>query len=79
MNRAVRLSVSLGVPSLMTSYPAPAVGGVVIHFRLLEAILNGPSHGDGVEKQVFIDMLNRMVGAASEKVHVEVRHLVNTA
>jgi hypothetical protein len=63
----------------MTSYAAPAVGGAVLRFPVLEAILNDPSHGDGVDKQVFVDLLNRMVGAASDKVEAERRHLVNPA
>ncbi len=79
MTRAVRLASELGVPTLFTSYPAPAVGGPVIPFQLFEAILSDPSHGQGVDAQLVIDALNRTVGAGEDKVQEQFRHLVNPA
>ncbi len=79
MTRAVQLAKMLRVPVDFTSLPAPAIGGYPIPFNVFESVLKDLSHGEGVDRQMVIDTLNRTVGAAEEKVRSELRHALNPA
>jgi hypothetical protein len=68
MSRAVGITVSLGVPSVMR------VDGVPFH--LLEAILADPSRGS-IQQQTLIDTLHRVIAAADDNAHKELRRAFN--
>lgn len=74
--RAERIARQLGVPIDMASHPLPAVGGVIIQFNLIEAILNDTSYG-GVSRQVIIDAIHATESACEGRVEVEFRKLFN--
>lgn len=80
-SRASRIAVKNGVAIIMTSYPAPAVGGPVIRFNLFEAILHDPSHGamigEGVKPLQIFDKINAAISKCEERVETEWNHLIN--
>lgn len=74
--RATRLAHRLGVPVVITSYPAMAVGGPVIDQELFQAVLFDASHG-GVPRTNIRDALVQTEGACGERLERERRYLRN--
>jgi len=74
--RAQGLSSLHGVPTQLVSYPAPALGGPIVHLGIFEAILTDTSH-DGVGQQMIYDALNKVVGACEDEKERALRELVN--
>ncbi len=73
---AVGLAQKAGIPIIMHSYPAPAIGGPVIPINLFLAILNDTSHG-GVEPRYIIDALNQTIGQYERIVERQFRQMIN--
>lgn len=76
VSRAIGLANAVGIPLILYSYPAPAVGGPVITLNMFLAILNDNSHG-GVSKQQIIDTLNQTIGQYERRVETEFWQMVN--
>lgn len=74
--KMVRLSRKVGLNLEVTSMPAPAVGGSIIHQNILVAIIADGTHG-GIERQMIIDSINQVIGQLKEKEEKEWRQLVN--
>lgn len=78
---ALRIAGKHRIPIVVTSSPAPAVGGMIINFYLFDAILRDPSHGkmigQGVEKQTILDGINAAIGMCEEEVKTQWNHLRN--
>jgi hypothetical protein len=64
--RANRISLSLGVPTIITSYPMPALAGSapVIRLSCYEAIIRDTSYV-GVDRQTIYDILTKPLPAGS--------------
>jgi hypothetical protein len=75
--RATRIAKRFGVPLILTSYPAPIVGGPVINQSLFSAILKDFTHGGFADKQSIVDALNQTIGECKSVASREKRHLVN--
>jgi hypothetical protein len=74
--RAIGLANKMGIPLVLHSYPAAAIGGPVIPINIFQAILNDNSHG-GIEKQHIIDTLNQTIGQYERLDEKEFWQMVN--
>lgn len=75
--RAERIATRLGVSIVIISYPAPAVGGPVIHQSFFSAILRDFSHGGQITKQQIHDAIHQTVGECEARISIEKRRLIN--
>jgi len=74
--RANRIARRLGVPIEYTSYPAPVVGGPIIHLTLFDATFRDTSY-DGVNRRFIVDALDQTLGECETEADAEFRHLIN--
>ena len=75
--RAARIGAKSRVPTIFTSYPAPAVGGPVLELNLFSAILKDTSHGGLVDNQTIFDAISETLGECESKVKSEFLKLIN--
>jgi hypothetical protein len=54
----------LGVPTQVTSYPAPAIGGPVIHGDLLNCVIDQRIGHSSVSKAEVVDAMDKCIGMA---------------
>jgi hypothetical protein len=76
VERAKRIADKLGMPTIVTSWPAPAIGGPVMRINVFDALLVDYSYRN-VTEQMIIDALNKTLAATIEAVQIERRHLWN--
>lgn len=72
----IHISRRAGIPSVLQSYPAPAVGGPVIPVNIYESILQDDSHG-GIPNQRKLDTLNKLIGQLEGKIDFEFKKIIN--
>jgi hypothetical protein len=72
----IHISRRAGIPDVLHSYPAPAVGGPVIPVNIYESILNDDSHGH-IPNQRKLDTLNKLIGQLDGKIEFEFRKVIN--
>ena len=72
----IHISRRAGIPDVLHSYPAPAVGGPVIPVNIYESILQDDSHGH-IPNQRKLDTLNKLIGQLDGKIEFEFKKVVN--
>jgi hypothetical protein len=72
----IHISRRAGIPSILQSYPAPAVGGPVIPVDIYESILQDDSHGV-IPNQRKMDTLNKLIGQLEGKIYFEFKKIIN--
>jgi hypothetical protein len=63
--RAHELLAECGVPNMINDFPAPLVGGPVLHFRLFDLIISNQSR-HVLNKNRFLDRIDEAIGALRE-------------
>jgi hypothetical protein len=72
------LAEHLGVPTKVTSYPAPAIGGPVLHGDLLDCVIDQHLGHTSVSKVEVVDAINKCIGMAqSLREHLFWKQAVN--
>ncbi|WP_396587018.1 hypothetical protein [Bermanella sp. R86510] len=72
----IHISRRAGIPSVLQSYPAPAVGGPVIPVDIYESILQDDSHAR-IPNQRKLDTLNKLIGQLEGKIDFEFKKIIN--
>lgn len=54
----------LGVPTQITSYPAPAIGGPIVHADLLNCVIDQHVGQSSVPKAEVVDAIDKCIGMA---------------
>ncbi|SEA82897.1 hypothetical protein SAMN05660420_03331 [Desulfuromusa kysingii] len=72
----IHISRRAGIPDVLHSYPAPAVGGPVIPVNIYESILQDDSHGH-IPNQRKLDTINKLIGQLEGKIEFEFKKAVN--
>ena len=76
LRRATEITVGVGTPFGVTSYPAPAIGGPVMHVDLYQAVLADFRYRR-IDKQMSLDAIDQAIGACELRVRSEYRNLFN--
>lgn len=71
-----KISRRAGIPGVLHSYPAPAIGGPVIPVNIYESILQDGPHGH-IPNQRKLDTLNKLIGQLDGKIEYEFKKIVN--
>ena len=72
----IHISRRAGMPAVLHSYPAPAVGGPVIPVNIYESILQDDSHAN-IPNQRKLDTLNKLIGQLEGKIEFDFKKVVN--
>jgi len=72
----IHISRRAGIPDVLHSYPAPAVGGPVIPVNIYQSILQDDSHGV-IPNQRKLDTINTLIGQLEGKIDFEFKKVIN--
>ncbi len=73
---ATKIITKANIGLMITSYPAPAVGGPVLTANMLDVVLNDCTHG-GIEHSLIIDTLNKAIGVYEKNRDEEFSNMIN--
>ncbi len=76
VNDVARIPYRYGVPIVLTSFPAPAVGGPIVETNIFTSVLHDDSHTK-IDKQIVFDKINEVIGACEREIRKGFLRLIN--